>query len=616
MKESGAGLSYSSLVIVLLVTVFFAYFHRWKGEDGNGWEALIDGDSKGYYAYLPAYFIYNDPGYSFFNDPEKGSISRYYSGRLLVSTEQGTVNKNYTGVAVMLTPFFFLGHTLAIALNEPLSGYSWPYFFMVMVASLVYFLAGLYFLRKILRTYQIGDATIGFILLMTGLGTNLLYYTSIHAAMSHVYSFALISAFVYFMRMYCLNISRWYLIVAGVLLAFIVLVRPVNLLVVMVIPFLAGSTTVLYRAFISLFNKPVYLVAAIFAFGGIVFIQFYMFHWQSGSWWVWSYGEEGFIFSNPQIYKVLFSFRKGLFIYTPVLLMIIPGLIYMFRVNRYEFFTYTGNLLLLIFVISSWWNWYYGDGFGQRAFIDYYSILMIPASLALQHIRSIVVKAFVFFFLSVLITVSLIQNYAYRYQIIHPSSMNFEKYKYVFLKTGDRFRNVLGTDTQLVFGRLEPLPEKSWNNDGESHIPFWNSSNIIDAVQNPAYSGTKVISYTSNNEYGPAFEIKGANFITGKPVYCRTTVWWLQQEDAACKSALVIIEVNDSTGRNKHWFPMQLADMPRKADANWRKSHFGIILPTNIAANDVLKVYVWNRNKTNFFLDDFKVTFLNVQPFD
>ena len=83
-----------------------------------------------------------------------------------------------------------------------------------------------------------------------------------------------------------------------------------------------------------------------------------------------------------------------------------------------------------------------------------------------------------------------------------------------------------------------------------------------------------------------------------------------------CIRDRVIIEVNDSTGRNKHWFPMQLADMPRKADANWRKSHFGIILPTNIAANDVLKVYVWNRNKTNFFLDDFKVSFLNVQPFD
>lgn len=616
MKESGAGLSYSSLVIVLLVTVFFAYFHRWKGEDGNGWEALIDGDSKGYYAYLPAYFIYDDPGYSIFNDPRNGAISRYYSARLLVSTESGTVNKNYSGVAVMLTPFFFLGHLLAVSLNEPLTGYSWPYFLMIMVASLVYFLAGLYFLRKILRTYQIGDATIGFILLMTGLGTNLLYYTSIHAAMSHVYSFALISAFVYFMRMYCLNISRSYLIVGGVLLALIVLVRPVNLLVVMIIPFLAGSTTVLYRAFISLFNKPFYLVAAIIAFCAIVFIQFYMFHWQSGSWWVWSYGEEGFIFSNPQIYKVLFSFRKGLFIYTPVLLMMIPGLIYMFRTNKFEFITYTSHLLVLIFVISSWWNWYYGDGFGQRAFIDYYAVLMIPAALALQHISSIAAKAVVFFLLSVLITVSLIQNYAYRYQIIHPSAMNFEKYKYVFLKTGDRFRNVLGTDTQLVYGKLEPMQGKTWINNGESPTAHWNSANIIDAVQSHAYSGSKVISYTENNEYGPAFEIKASEFMTGKQLYCRTTLWWQQQQDTACKSALVIIEVNDSTGRNKHWFPMQLADMPRKADEVWRKSHFGLILPSDIVSDDILKVYVWNRNKTNFFLDDFKVSFLEVQPFD
>lgn len=241
---------------------------------------------------------------------------------------------------------------------------------------------------------------------------------------------------------------------------------------------------------------------------------------------------------------------------------------------------------------------------------------MIPAALALQHIRSIVVKAVVFFLLSILITVSLIQNYAYRYQIIHPSAMNFEKYKYVFLKTGDRFRNVLGTDTQLVYGKLQPLQGKSWTNDGESPISFWSSSNIVDAVQIPAYSGSKVISYTNSNEYGPAFEIKAADFITGKQLYCRTTVWWQQQQDTACKSALVIIEVNDSTGRNKHWFPMQLADMPRKADAVWRKSHFGLILPSDIVSDDVLKVYVWNRNKTNFFLDDFKVSFLEIQPYN
>ena len=106
MKESSAGLSSASLAIVLLVTAFFAYFHRWTSEDKIGWEALIDGDSKGYYVYLPAYFVFDDPGMKFFEADSNKNIRRYYSERLMVETSAGVVVKNYAGVAFMIALFF------------------------------------------------------------------------------------------------------------------------------------------------------------------------------------------------------------------------------------------------------------------------------------------------------------------------------------------------------------------------------------------------------------------------------------------------------------------------------------------------------------------------------
>ena len=616
MKESSAGLSSTSLAIVLLITAFFAYFHRWTSEDKIGWEALVDGDSKGYYVYLPAYFIYDNADLSFFQADTNETIKRYYSERLMVETSSGVVIKNYAGVAAMISPFFGLGHILAILKNEPLTGYSWPYMLMVIVAAIFYFMLGLYFMSKLLKSFQVSDTIIAFVFLLTGLGTNLLYYTAVHAAMSHVYSFALIAGFAYFIRMYCLNISRWFLVLSGLILGLIVLVRPVNLLVVFAIPFLAGNFEVLRRAFLSLFNKPYFLLLAILLFLIAVAIQPAMYFWQTGHWIVWSYGEEGFHFSRPEIMKVLFSFRKGLFVYTPVFILMGAGLITLLRKNKFSAFSFSLFFALLVYIIASWWNWYYGDGFGMRPFIDYYSIMMIPIAIFLNGIPKLAVKISVLFLLSVFIVFGLVQNYQYRYQIIHPSAMNFEKYKYVFFKTGDRFRNVLGTDTQLSYFPVESAPALSFVNDFERPYPEWSESKV-EALADGAFSGKQVAAFDSLTEFGSGVTIP-VNAIPIGPhgVYARIVVKYRQQTEQACKDALLVFTIEDSTGNPNFYNAEQIADFPRKVDNVWRSKVMGLILPFNFRNSSKIKAYVWNKGRKKFYADDLRVTLHKINNFD
>ena len=51
-----------NLFIALLAVIVLAFTvkYRFIGEDGEAYKRAIDGDAKGYYAYLPAVFIYHD----------------------------------------------------------------------------------------------------------------------------------------------------------------------------------------------------------------------------------------------------------------------------------------------------------------------------------------------------------------------------------------------------------------------------------------------------------------------------------------------------------------------------------------------------------------------------
>ena len=64
-------------------------------------------------------------------------------------------------------------------------------------AALFYALIGLVYLKKLFQLHNIGDKTTSIIVLALFFGTNLLNYTLSEAGMSHVYSFSLISVFLY-----------------------------------------------------------------------------------------------------------------------------------------------------------------------------------------------------------------------------------------------------------------------------------------------------------------------------------------------------------------------------------------------------------------------------------
>ena len=76
-----------------------------------------------------------------------------------------------------------------------------------------------------------------------------------------------------------------------------------------------------------------------------------------------------FHWSSPHLFAVLFSAQRGLFIWHPVFLLGLLGLILVFKQRRSLALLALLGFAIQWYLVSSWHNWVQGDAFGGRMFI-------------------------------------------------------------------------------------------------------------------------------------------------------------------------------------------------------------------------------------------------------
>ncbi len=431
--ERSPGVAISFLMLFYIGTNFT--HHNWTRDEWPQ-RGVIKWDIISFYGYLPATIIYGDPSLDFLdegiiNNDDKFWWSPTENGRKIIYMS--------CGLSIMYAPFFLMAHALAPVFGEPRDGFGSIYQFFLVWGTLVYVAIGFIYLKRILLRYFTPLVT-AITLLLVGLGTNLYYYATYEAAMSHAYNFVLITIFFH-------TLLKWYeaaswgrTVGLGLLLGLITLIRPTNILVLILLIFWGIDSWSSFGERIRFFlgNIPRVLVMII-AFLLPWIPQFLYWKMITGQFLYYSYGAHGdhFYFDNPHIIESLFSYRKGWLLYTPIMIFAIIGLVPIKRNISGARFPILLYLVLMVYVMSCWWTWWFGGGFGGRIYIDMYGILALPlaalVAVILEHKHALVrygISALLVF----LLFFQLLQTRHYVGTAIHWDSMSKKAYWYNFLR--------------------------------------------------------------------------------------------------------------------------------------------------------------------------------------
>lgn len=447
-------LSKPSLIFLIFSVCFsVCYMDLWRfwtrGETQNNRHTPLVWDVAQYYSYLPATFI-NHGSFD-----ACGELAPY----LIFAPDSTRIPKTTYGMSIPYSPFFALGYKIAVNEKAKRDGISQPFIDCLHWGSIFYGLLGLFLLR-IFLLYYFSEWATAITLAIVFLGTNLFSYVLAYSEMTHGYLFMLVSALLLTIRRWYIKPGWWITVLLAFLIALISLIRPTEIILSLLFVFwMVDSKQDLLDRIKFLFRQFKYLLIIPLMIVLIWIPQFIFWKHHTGSYFYFSYPGERFFFNDPQIINILFSYRKGWFVYTPLILLAFIGFFFMRGPIKKTRPVLVFLILGLIYLLSCWWDWHFGGGFGGRGFIQYYAFLAIPIASLTDYIiaeepwfrfKSWLQAIFlVIIFCGIFINIG--QAYQCNVSLLHYDSMTKKAYWHVF----GRYK-LSGADTKRYWDMLKP----------------------------------------------------------------------------------------------------------------------------------------------------------------
>lgn len=352
-------------------------------------------DAMGYYLYLPAVLL--DRDITLERTAQRSFAGRTWEmeGVRRVAPHDRYLDKYPVGVAILLAPFFALGHLGALASGSEANGFSTPYQVAAVLGALTFTLLGLAVLGLFLR-HRFSSKTVVLTLIPIVLGTSLFHYSTYDALFSHAFSFFLVAVTVSLVVRLYARPSFWLAVALGLTTGLLTAVRPTNAVVLVFVALVGVENANDLTARLRGLRQHVDLLAA----GSGVFLlallpQLAYWHAITGRLVVYTYGDEGFDLLRPHLLDVLFSVRKGLFFWSPLLLIAVAGLPLLKRIAPGLLVPSLAYLAVHAWVVASWETWWYGGSLGQRSFVEALPVFSLGLASIIEVVRGRVARPLV-----------------------------------------------------------------------------------------------------------------------------------------------------------------------------------------------------------------------------
>lgn len=614
LKRKSNRYSTVSLVIIYLVVVLM----RIQNPPSNP----ISWDTFGYYLYLPMTFIYHDTGLkhketidAIFDKYDPSST--FYQATALPNGNW--IMKYSMGMALFYSPGFWAGHLAAKVLGYPADGFSKPYQTAMVINSLLFFMLGLFYLRKVLLLF-FNDGLTTLLLLLLFFGTNYFIYVVFSGEIVHSYLFSMYALILWQTHRWHTTYRKADMLLLALFIGMITLARPTEIISILIPLLWNVSNRRSLRNKIELLKRhrnQVYLfILTIAAIGSLQMIYWKIY---SGHFIFYSYVNpgEGFEFLWPYTLKVLFSFRKGWLIYTPMMLFALWGFYPLYKEKKEIFYSLFLFFLLNLYIVSSWSCWWYAQCFGQRSMVQSYAVLLIPFGYFLKAVQrkklflKILFSAFALFFTAL----NLFQIWQMRHHVLSSDRMTFAYYWKTFGKTkvAPETKKLL-----LVPRNFDGKPEKMSNESQYRHRilkEFHFEGKGKHLTKRYAHTGQQSLKMDSTLHFSPAYKIKYSDLTDRDFAWLRVSVWVYPVYPLTETPASLIVTFQFH-GKNYKYRGIDLnkENGHKKLRLNhWNKITMDYLTPEVRRKSDNLITYVWYRGKKDIYFDDFQVELFEPQ---
>lgn len=539
-------------------------------------------------------------------------IDKYESTATLyqaVNLPNGSWVIKYTmGPAILYAPFFFLAHMLATPLGYPADGLSLPYQYMLAIGGLVYAVIGLVYLRKFLLHF-FNKMVSAFLIIIIVLGTNYFQLITFDGTLlSHNFLFTLYAMLIWYTIRWHKQPQIKYAAIIGVVCGLIILIRPLEVICILIPVLWNIKDKKSLKKKLSLLNSHFVHIILIILLIFIVSIP-QLIYWKliTGRYLFYSYTNpgEGFNFLAPYTLNFLFSFRKGWFIYTPVMIFSMIGFYYLYKTNKHIFYSIFIFFLVSLWAISSWSCWWYAGGsFSSRSLVSAYPLLAIPMGYFINHLTR---KKNVFVFLIggvalFFVFLNLFQTWQFEHGILSKERMTRQYYFAIFGKT-----SVTENDKKLLLverstGAIEFLKnEKDYKHSRICNYSFedGDTTNLI------SRSGKGSFILNSAVPFSPGLDIKFNELTQNDHAWIRATVYvYIPHGHQGGLPSLVVTFHHKNKTYKYRAVKLNRVNL---SYGSWNEITMDYLTPEVRAKDDNMKVYVWYKGKKDIYIDDFVV---------
>jgi len=573
--------------------IMFSFFPKWNA---TGIHSTISWDISGYYLYLPALIIHKDITELKFFDQVLEKYKPTTSFNQAYQQGDNYVLKYPIGMAIMYIPGFIGGHLGAHLSSFPADGFSYPYQIGLYVWSLLVSLIGLILLAVILRKC-FSDKVTAIVIGIIGIGTNFFNYAAYDNPMPHNYLFVLLALLVLTTNSFYKNPRFHKALLIGGIIGLATVSRPTEIIWA-IIPTLWGL-----RNFRDVGNRIRFFVRhwkyPIISFVGFLFfLSFQLIYWKwvSGTFVQYSYQDQGFSWLKPHVFEVLFSYRKGWLVYTPVMILSLIGVFFIRKRIPRLYSCLLIALLINFYIVSAWDIWWYGGGFGQRALIQSYVLLAFPLASFIEFSWSKKFYKYVIgLFIVACICLNVFQTWQAYFGPFEADSMTKAYYWRSFAKTKGHALDKLLLDTPEDFEGTLVNPKMIFDDDFES------SDAELAAF---AKSGVRAHFVTNTKDFDEVLEIEipddRASFDwirVGGEMLCTTKEWetWaIPQLICQVYQGDELIKVRMIRTHRVLWY------------SSWKRVWMDFKIPDGEGLR--LNVSLWNpSNTSDLYLDDVRV---------